>query len=288
MPRAADFLVIGAQKCGTTTVYEDLRAHSGVFIPDKESSGLLDPGVLTSAGRSRYGALFTKAPAHAVLGEVATTYTMLPTYAGVAERAWSLNPSTRLIYIIREPVGRVISHHHHDVSHGLLAQSIDQAVLDYPFLLDHTRYATQLAPWVHAFGREQIEVLKFEDYVADRAGSVGRLQAFLGLDPEPLVTEEVHNASVGRRVAVGVWAPLSRNIAYRRMIRPLVSEGLRRRMMGMVLPQAPERPAPPTEQTLQLIRRELAPEVARLARLTGEPPLWEMENSTVHQDEDRP
>ena len=58
---APGFLVVGAQKCGTTTLFEDLRSHPDIYVPDKESSGLLDPRLPEPAAVEGYRALFSAA-----------------------------------------------------------------------------------------------------------------------------------------------------------------------------------------------------------------------------------
>ncbi len=53
--RLSDFLIIGPQKAGTTTLYRDLLANPAIFLPiDKEPGNLREDGVLTVAGRSAY------------------------------------------------------------------------------------------------------------------------------------------------------------------------------------------------------------------------------------------
>ena len=272
-----DFLVVGAQKSGTTTMWEDLRAHPDVEMSDKESNGLLDPAVTTPEGRRRYAAAFGAHRAGALRGEVCTTYTMLPVHTGVVERATALNPGLRVLYIVREPVSRVVSHHHHDLALRLCDPDIDVAIRSHPPLLDNTRYATQIRPWIGALGRERVLVVRFEDYVADRGAGIGLIHDFLGLPQRSLADTAVHNASAGRRVAVGAWGSLSQSAAYRRLVRPLVPERVRRRLMGAVLPEGPERPAAPSAATLELIAAELSPEVQALSRLIGEPPFWDLE-----------
>lgn len=273
------FIVIGAQKCGTTTLYEDLRQHPDVYIPDKESSGLTDHDVLTESGARAYRALFAGAPEGSMAGEVSTTYAMLPMHPEVLERSRALQPETRIIYIVRDPIDRAISHHHHDFALGLCGPDIDQEVYRHPEIVDNTRYATQLGPWVERFGRERVLAVRFEDYVSDRATGIARVQNFLGLRAQPLASDAIHNSSEGRRVAVGAWARVSQSEAYRRLVRPLMSERVRRRIMSSVLPAAPDRPDPPSEETLAYLASELGPEVDSLASLIGQPPWWDVEAS---------
>lgn len=272
-----DFIVVGAQKCGTTTLYEDLRKHSKIRIADKESSALLGETTDEANLRQRYAEAFQNRPPSATLiGEVATTYTMLPHHPEAAGNACQLVPNAKVIYIVREPVSRVISHHHHDFGLGLVGPDIDAAVRSHPPLLDNSRYATQIRPWFDAFGPSSVRVVRFEDYVADRATGAAELFEFLDLTSEDLgAIEVVHNAAESKRIAVGWRNSISQNEFYRRRIRPLISESMRGRLTSLILKRAPERPAPPSPQTVDYIVDQLWPEVDELARLLNTDPWWD-------------
>ena len=72
--RLPEFLVIGAMKAGSTTLYEDLRAQPGVFVAEKELDSLSKPDV----DRAAYAALFAAAASGPVAGDVSATYARLP------------------------------------------------------------------------------------------------------------------------------------------------------------------------------------------------------------------
>lgn len=268
MSRAPDFLVIGAQKCGTTTLFEDLRAHPHVHLLPKEASALV-----TASDSGSYRRRFTGTDG--LVGEVSTQYSMKPDVdvAGVAAE-WA--PEARIVYIVREPIARVVSHHHHDFALGLVGPDVDRAVLEHPSLVQNSRYATQLRPWLRAFTRERVHVIRFEDYVAARESEVARLCLFLGLEPHVFDSSLVANAAGGKVVATGRWDRLSRNRAYRALARPLMSERARRSLMSRVLPSAPPRPDPPSRTTLDHLVEELRPEVEDLAEMLGTQPWWDL------------
>lgn len=278
-----DFLVIGAQKCGTTTLYEDLRAHPAIRIPEKESAWLLDHDVTTADGRAAYGAAFGPRPPGVLVGEVATDYAMLPAIDAVS-RARLVSDSLRIIYIVRNPIDRVISHHHHRLSEQQAPANIEDALEQCPDLVDNSRYATQVAPWIDAYGRERVHVVRFEDYVANRQREVGRLHEFLGLDQVPLARpEQAHNVAATKRVAVGRWRSFYRSRLYQRALRRVLPVRVRRFSARLLLPKPPPRPDPPTAETLARLAQELGPEVERLAQLLGTEPWWRLEPPTPEQ-----
>lgn len=278
--RLPDFLIIGAMKAGTTTLFEDLQTHPRVFMPlDKEPHNLCHDAVLTEAGRSAYAALFAAARADQVCAEASTGYTKLPDYPGVPARAVRvLGAGLRVIYLVREPVARIISHHHHAYGNGKCGAQIDREVRERPMFLDWTRYATQITPWIDALGRERVLVIRFESYVADRRGTVERVSRFLGIEPRPELIDasRAYNAAEAKVVNRGRFAWVSRNAVYRAVVRPLLSDGLKARARRLLLPRAPRRPDPPSPQTVEWILGELAEEMERLRTIMGEPgPLWD-------------
>ena len=135
MSRLPDLIVIGAQKCGTTTLWEDLRGHPRVHLGEKESR-VLSGGPLDRAELvSRYARQFRGAKEGAVLGEVSTRYAMLPDDPDAPANARSVAPRAQIVYIVRDPLDRVVSHHHHDFGLGFVGPDIDEAVESYPSLL---------------------------------------------------------------------------------------------------------------------------------------------------------
>lgn len=283
--RLPDFLVIGAQKCGTTTLYQDLCSHPAIALADKESSILLgsdhrnrDQELTKLQLRSRYDRVLPRRPAGGLLGEVATPYAMLPEHPAVVANARRALPNAKIIYIVREPVSRVISHHHHDFSLGLAEPDINSAVRNHAALLNNSRYATQIAPWLRHYGPKNVLVLRFEDYVADRQTGASTIFNFLGVSqfrlPDP---ESVYNAADSKRVGMGALGRVARSKFYRSRVRPFVSASLRRHTSSRLLPKAPPRPDPPRAETVAYLVDTLWPEVDRLATLIGTRPWWDSE-----------
>ena len=105
-----DFLIVGAMKAGTTTLYHDLSEHPDIFLPV-----LKEPEVLTTLERldemrAYYARLFRPARPGQLKGEASTAYTKRPNNEGVAEKARALcGDGLKIIYIRRDPVERIRS-----------------------------------------------------------------------------------------------------------------------------------------------------------------------------------
>lgn len=275
-----DFLVIGAEKCGTTTLYEDLKSHPEILIAEKESSTLCGGAKTAEILGEEYARLFRGAPSGVKLGEVSTRYAMLPDDPEAPSNAKTIAPNAKIIYIVRNPLDRVISHHHHDYGLGFVGPDIDEAVHTHPSLVGHTRYATQIDAWMRFFSRDQVRVVRFEDYVANRINGLAGLLAFIGVESSGgAPSMKAHNAASTMHIASGRWSIIAQNRLYRKFVRPMIGEDVRKRLTRAVLPKAPPRPDPPSAATLDHLVEALGPEVRRLADLLGTEPFWDLDVS---------
>ncbi len=284
-----DFLVIGAMKAGTTTLYHDLRSQPGVFLPDKESNALLadDPGA--ACARLFGPAASTGGGTDVLRGEVCPDYTK----PGPEERALAAaaalygdRSAPKLVYLVREPIARLRSHHHFvSTQHGAanpggMTTDLAASLRDFPELVETSRYATRLRPWVERFGIGSVRVIRFEDYIADRVGTLRELTAWLGLpdfDSAAIRTDTVFNPGDTRPVATPFWRKVMENPLYRRFVRPWLSLEWRDRIRGRLLPKPPPRSGPPSESTRRELVAILRPEVDALAGMIGAaPPFWNL------------
>lgn len=279
--RLPGFLVIGAMKAGTTSLYADLDAQPAVFMPeDKEPDSLVDDAVLTAAGRAGYASLFRDAAPEQLCGEASTAYSKLPVFPGVPRRARRLlGAGLKVIYLVREPVARVISQHYHELAGATVDPDVDVAVRRTPRLVDYSRYAMQIEPWIDELGEANVRIVRFESYVADRPGTVAALLGFLGLPAtaEPVDSKRVFNPSALARARRGPAFRFSRSAFYRRLIRPWLSRPVRSRLRLGTLPKAPPKPPPPRLDTVDYILERVAGDAERVARLAGwDRPMWDL------------
>ena len=212
-----DFLVIGAQKAGTTALYAYLRWHPAVLGPSWKEVSFFDrhyrrgerwyrgqfPNVLRVAAAGR------RAGGHAIVGEASPSYLFHPL---APERVRSLLPEVRLIAVLRDPLERAFSHYNHEVALGREPLTFEQAIereqqrtrgeiermkAD-PGYFSHAwwnwtylargRYAEQLEWWLSLFPREQLLVLSSEELSARPAETYAAVLAFLGLPPHRLAS----------------------------------------------------------------------------------------------------
>ena len=277
--RLPNLLIIGAMKAGTTSLYMDLTEHANAFFTeDKEPAALCDDAVLGHEGRSAYANLYARASEEQLICDASTAYSKLPDFPDVAERAVKVLPDDfKIVYIVRHPIQRIISQHHHELTMGLVGPDVNEATAANARYVQYSQYAYQLQPWIEAIGMERIRVIVFEDYIARRQEIVDDVLQFLGLPPEPHQGEaqKVYNRSEGKHAKNSFWNSVQHSAAYRKLIRPLIPIDLRLRLYRWILPSAPDRPSPPTAETTRRLARSVLDDVRELREILARPePLW--------------
>jgi hypothetical protein len=302
--RLPDFYIVGHPKSGTTALYEMLRGHSEIFMPDLKEPryfapdlrARFQPAAPTNAPRlqlpetfAEYLALFTPARPDQLIGEASPSYLRSTAAAGLIAAA---QPSAKIVAVLREPAGFLRSLHLEFVqNHVEQEQDLRRAFAkeqlpssgtgeDSPpgtRYTDRVRYVEQLERYAAVFPPEQILVLIYDDFRRDNEGTVRKVLRFLGVDhSEPISIVEanptVHVRSLrADRFVRSLYAkqgPVARGL-----------KGLVRRLpkgatAGSSLQGARRRllygrPKPPDEEFMLELRRRFRGEVAALGEYLG-------------------
>lgn len=177
-----DFVIIGAMKCGTSTLHAQLAAQPQFFMSEPKEPNFFSNDEIYAKGEAWYRGLFAKAPQGAIKGESSTHYTKLPTYPRTIDRLAALIPDAKFIYVTRDPIERLISHYIHEWTQGVITSPIEEAIHKHPELVDYSRYGYQLQPFVERFGRERVLHIEFERMTAAPQATLERIAAFLGAE----------------------------------------------------------------------------------------------------------
>ena len=194
----ADVLILGAPKCGTTSLAAYLAAHADVWVHPLKELHFFDNH--WSRGEAWYRAQFPPLRQEGSLLRLEATPNYLQ-HPEAPSRVAGLLPAARLIVVLREPLDRALSWLGHMQTyvgltgtaegHLLAEQAALQAMtplarqgLDWlhPNALTGSLYADQLQRWRDAFPAHQLLVLRFEDLVADPETVLQRVLRFLELD----------------------------------------------------------------------------------------------------------
>lgn len=178
------FLIIGAAKSGTTSLARYLGAHPDVFIPPAKEMRFFSEESNWDKGLDWYGSQFDDAGRCSAIGEASPAYSAYPTHMRVPEKISRTIPEVRLIYLVREPIARIMSHYRYAVDRGKEWRSADEAVTRRADYLHRSQYAMQLGRYLRFFPRDSILVIRSEDLLEQRAGTLRSVFEFIGVDPD--------------------------------------------------------------------------------------------------------
>jgi hypothetical protein len=264
-----NLIVIGAGKCGTSSLHHYLDAHPSVAMSKPKELDFFQAEDCLDRVTDYERHFRDPAP---VRGESSPGYSGYPRVRGVPERMHALVPHARLIYVVRDPVERAVSHYVQAYRVHADARGFAEAFRDLDPVgnkyVCYSRYATQVEQYLRCFAPEQLLVVDGDALLADRERTLRRIFAFLDVDPSfssprfraVLNTREeqyrlrpraARLARAGGRLGGG-RAPATVRGALTRLAgtpvkRPLLEPGLRTRL-----------------------EEALAAEAARLRALTGE------------------
>lgn len=224
-----DFLVIGAKRGGTTSLWQMLLSHPQVMPMVPEAKNLKSSQFFTeqyrrgprwfaghfpsSWARQRHARRFGRS----VVGEASPNYLWDPR---VPERVRELLPEVRLVVLLRDPVARAFSHWQERVKQGTewlpfdealeaeegrLAGELDRmyadpayfsAAFDWYSYRSRGEYAEQVLRWREVFGPDQLLVRRSEDFYGDPVDVTGEITDFIGLDRLPV--QKLHQNTSSR------------------------------------------------------------------------------------------
>ena len=187
-----DFLGLGTQKGGTTTLHRLLRKHPDVFLPACKEVHFFDQNY--NSGEAWYREHFAAARADQRCGDITPFYLFHPDVPG---RIYQDIPNARLIVLLRDPVERAISQVFHAQRLGFEPLPIDEALAaeqgrlatgdPYSFqkhsYLSRSHYLEQLDRYEALFPREQLLILRSEDLFSTPERVWQKLLSFLELKP---------------------------------------------------------------------------------------------------------
>lgn len=271
--RLPTFLIVGAQKTGTTSLWHYLRAHPQVHLPDEKEPEFFLGDEAWARGIDWYRSLFVGAGDAVAVGEASTMYSMFPHAAGVPQRIRSVVPDVRLLYVLRHPIERMVSLYGHHLMAGWEHRPIEQALLQDARYTDSSRYAMQIEQYLRCFDRDQLLVLTSEQLRDDRAATLATVHRFLGVDDgwQAPAVERTHNTRDDQRVPRRWWW-LMGEVLIRTGADRLVPEVVVRHNRNRLV----TRPVAPHERVLDAdVRRRLEdvlrPDLERLQALLGTP-----------------
>ncbi len=187
-----NFVGLGAQRAATTWIYECLREHPNVFVPEAKELAFFNWNY--DKGLEWYAEQFATHSGQKAVGEITPGY--LNSEPAVRRMA-DLVPDARLFIILREPIRRAYSAYQllQDRYRGV---SFQEACSESSYLVRESLYADGLERLYRLFRSENIKVLLYDDIQADPAGAIAGLFRFLDVDPgfRPTATGKIYNRAI--------------------------------------------------------------------------------------------
>jgi hypothetical protein len=196
MSNRPDFIIIGAMKCATSTLHEQLALQPGIFMTELKEPNFFSNDEQYAQGMEWYLSHFAPAKPDDICGESSTHYTKLPTYPQTIDRILQHFPDVKLIYVMRHPINRLVSQYIHEWTERVISVDINQAVDEYPELIGYSQYSMQLKAYFETFGQDRVLPVFFERMIKHPQEELERVCQFIGYKGKPVWDDQLNAQNV--------------------------------------------------------------------------------------------
>ena len=288
-----DFFCVGVAKAGTTTLHDLLSLQDNILLPGRKETNYFSFGILgTPAFVGPLDSSSVNEPTvtsfkdyigdfddrqGCLRGEICPSY-FLP---GAAANIYEHNPEAKIIILLREPVSRAYSNYQHLVRDGREQKSFEEALAAederlangwewFWGLKRNSLYFDCVREYMEIFGRDNLKVIFFEDFVQNQEHHVKEVMEFIGLDPAATQHKEFNSNKSG--VVSGKWKFLHRILlsegALNSVLRIILPVFLRKKL-GLLLKSFSTVRGEVSGETKDLLSREFSSDLIQLNKLIG-------------------
>lgn len=206
MKKLPNFIIIGAMKCATSSLHEQLNQQPGIFMSELKEPNFFSNDEEYNKGSEWYLSHFEEANINDLIGESSTHYTKLPTYPHTIERLQKYLPDAKFIYVMRHPINRLVSQYIHEWSQRVISVGINESIDPHPELLEYSLYTKQLQPYFDTFGQERVLPIFFERMLTTPQTELERICRFIGYKDQPQWYQELNASNVSnQRMIKSAW-----------------------------------------------------------------------------------
>lgn len=291
-----NFLVIGAPKCGTTSLYYYLKQHPDVFLPvqkelhyfsyeqlKKNANGPGDSQVLSSlcANSNEYDKHYANAGVELAIGDISPSYL----YYGVQDRIQQKLGLVKIVAMLRNPVDKAYSQYMHLCRDQRETLSFHEALLaedsrrekgwsDIWRYAESSLYADRLEAYMRCFGRKNVYIIFFDEFVSDPQSVMASLFHFLGLNENvPINTRETYNRT-GKARSIKLAKFLNQPSSFKSFVKRITPDPWRIALRLKMMDYNTGRKEKADDDSIQYLREYFSKDIAQLESLLGKSIGW--------------
>jgi hypothetical protein len=282
-----NFLIVGAAKAGTTSLYEYLRQHPEIFMPEwKELSFFIgDPfGPLHMVKKARYYfKVFADAHRYKAVGEASTSYLFDEAAPNIIQKKLGL---IKIIIILRDPVAMSYSLYNHQVrkegetcatfESALVAEEKRRQSLKFKkncygwhanyYYYHRGLYCEQVKRYIDTFGEDRVKIILFDELAEASVRVVQEVYRFLGIDDAFIPDIKVHNPAGGIISIPKFWEDTG---LFLKTFQFLFSKNLVKKIPHLLRNIGRKPPLPINPATVHELRQKFHNDIGRLEQLIG-------------------
>lgn len=180
-------------KCGTTSLHNYLNMHPEIYMHKEKALDFFIDKRNYNKGLDWYSSKF-KMNNVKIYGESSPNYSKYPFFNGVPERIYKHLPRTKLIYIVRDPIERLISHFYHNFAVGREKRKFSECFknLDNNIYIVCSMYFLQINQYLNYFSVDNILIIDSIELLSERNETLNKVFSFLKVD-EKFASNEFNN-----------------------------------------------------------------------------------------------
>jgi len=268
-----NLFLIGAQKGGSTSLYDILVSHPSVGqLTQKEPNIFSVPTIQEAREQLAQQQLPSPLPRYVI--DASVDYSRSPLYPNTAENIFQiLGDDVHFIYVMRNPVERLISNYYWIVQRYGEPRDLHKLIADEPQYIATGQYDLQLESYLRFFSPKKIHCIVFETFVADKAGTLDALAKHLDLDSAGFTATAAHRGATNKKMTRRArFGPLNELIWRSKSLKSFARKVIPERMIRQIaeaMTVSEERSEMSNAQKLELYETYYADSVQKVQSMTG-------------------
>jgi len=205
LDKLPNFFIVGAPRSGTTSLYAYLSQITEIYMSPVKEPEFFSPNCSTNNGlipivnKKDYLVLFKKVKDEHAIGEASTCYLEDPDSAKLIHKEVS---DARIIILIRDPLDRAYSHYLIQLRNNIEKKSFHESIINIlkkydPLTSNHYLhaglYSEQILRYINTFGKKNVKIIIFEEFIQNESNTVREVLSFLGINYEFNFDSDTHN-----------------------------------------------------------------------------------------------